>query len=143
MASLAIRVSAWNALSERDKTIFRHAGELLRLGVPARYVNPSAVEWFVFDDHRFTAKHIAYFGCLVANISSFPPAYEIPEDKAQLTQDIITFCNNHGVVLPKDVVFPPDDPNPWQTLLDAQGTPSAVQMALGVPDTWTPVTVEP
>ena len=115
----------------------------MMLGKPAKYLDGSSNVWFVFDDHRFTARHIAYLGCLAANVGDFPAAYEIPEDKSQLRRDIRTFCDNHGVVLPKDVIFPEGDPNPWQTLLDAQGTPNSVRMASGVPESWQPVVIEP
>ena len=143
MATLGIRQTTWQALSDRDKEVFRYVGDVLKLGEPAKYRDGSNNVWFVFDDHRFTPKHIAYLGCLAANVGDFPAAYEIPEDKSQLRQDIKTFCDNHGVVLPKDVNFPDDDRNPWQTLLDAQGTPASMQMASGVPTSWTPVVVEP
>ena len=152
MATLGIRRNAWESLSGRDQTIFRFMGEKLALGVPARFLDASANEWFVFDDTRFKAKHMCYFGCVAANLGEIPGGYTLPMDggsldRAQLVQDIKTFCENpartNPLVLPKDIEFVFDDPNPWQTLLDAQGTPNSIRMASGVPPSWTPVVVEP
>ena len=162
MTALAIRKTAWAALSDRDKTILRFMGDKLALGVPAQFLDGAANEWYVFDDHRFRAKPVAYFGCVAANLGDIPGGYSIPMidlldedgvptgeqvlDRATLVDDIKSFCENpartHPLVLPKDVVFPDDDPNPWQTLLDAQGTPAAMKMASGVPASWSPVEVE-
>ena len=163
MTALAIRENAWTALSDRNKTIFRFLGQKLALGKPARFLDGSNNEWYVFDDHRFKPKPVAYFGCVAANLSSIPAGYSIPMidlldgdgnptgeqvmDRAKLVDDIKTFCENpartHPLVLPKDVVFPDQDPNPWQTLLDAQGTPAAMKMGSSVPDSWKPVEVQP
>jgi len=152
-AALGVKKIAWQGLSTRDKTILRYIGDVLQLGVPAEFETPAAVRWFIFDDHRFKAKVIAYFGCTIANLGDIPTGYTLPLtpegglDRPQLRSDIRAFCENpartHPLVLPKDVIFPPEDPNPWQTLLDAQGTPSAVQMGSGVPASWTPVSIGP
>ena len=147
MTALAIRRNAWESLSDRDRHIFRFMGEKLQLGVPARFLDPSSNEWFVFDDHRFEPKPMCYFGCVAANLGEIPGGYVIPETRQELVDDIKAFCENpartNPLVLPSDIVFPEDDPNPWQTLLDAQGTPASMRMASGVPISWTPVEVEP
>ena len=143
MTALAIRRNAWESLSDRDKHILRFMGEKLQLGVPARFIDPSLDEWFVFDDQRFEPKPMCYFGCVAANLSEIPAAYVIPETRQELVDDIKTFCENpargNPVVLPGAIVFREDDPNPWQTLLDAQGTPASMRMASGVPISWTVV----
>lgn len=163
MATLGIRRSAWEPLSDRDKAILRFMGDKLSLGVPARYLDGSANEWYVFDDTRFKAKPMAYFGCVTANLGEIPGGYTLPMkdlldengdptgeqvlDRPALVDDIKNFCENpartHPLVLPQDIVFAQDDPNPWQTLLDAQGTPAAMKMGNGVPASWTPVEVTP
>jgi len=150
MATLAIRKTAWQGLSVRDKKILRHLGDVLRLGEPAEYESPSAVRWFIFDDWRFKARVIAYLGCALANLSDVPTGYTIPQlpeggdDLPQLRSDIRAFCESPArtnlLVLPKDITFS-DGGNAWQEILDAQGAPSAVRMASGVPNTWTPVEV--
>ena len=158
MAALGIRKTAWQGLSDRDKSIVRFMGDVLALGQPAEYETGGGVRWFVFDDHRFKARHVAYFGCVLANLGDIPGGYALPMvdvldedgqkigerlDKPTLRSQIKNFCENpariNPLVLPKDVVFAEDDPNPWQTLLDAQGTPSAVRMGSSVPDSWTAV----
>lgn len=159
MATLGIRQTTWQALSVRDRTIFRFVGEVLALGVPAQFRDGASDIWFVFDDHRFEPRHVAYFGCLAANVNEIPAGYVVPmvdildrngnptgeqepENRPKLIQDIKQFCENpartNPLVLPADVVFPENDSNPWQTLLDAQGTPATMKMGSGVPANWTP-----
>jgi len=102
----------------------------------------------VFDDWRYKAKVIAYLGCAVANLNDVPSGYTVPQlpdgsdDLQQLRLDIRAFCESpsrtHPLVLPKDVTFTLDG-NPWQEILDANGAPSAIRMASGVPDSWTAV----
>lgn len=144
MATLGIRRTAWEALSDRDKDIFRFMGEKLALGNPARFLDGSSDEWFVFDDTRFEAKPMAYFGCVAANLGEIPGGYTLPMteghlDRTQLVQDIKDFCENpvRGNLLVWPVTISASDPNPWQTILDAQGTPSSIRMASGVPAGWT------
>jgi len=151
MAALGVRKTAWNGLSVRNKTILRYIGSVLQLGTPSEFIAPGGAHWFIFDDHRFKAVVLAYFGCTVANLGDIPGGYTLPTtpggglDRPQLRSDIRAFCENpartHPLVLPQDVVYPENDPNPWQTLLDAQGTPATVKMASGVPANWTPVVV--
>ena len=79
MATLGIRKSAWNSASSIQRQVFRRLGEILRLGTPALYETGASIEWFVFDDHRFKPKVIAYFGCVAANLGDWPPGYTIPQ----------------------------------------------------------------
>lgn len=146
VASLAFRRNAFDGLSTRDRKIVRLISELLALGQPARYLAPGAVEWFVFDDHRFKAKHIAYLGRLVVKRAEISARYTVPMaggqvNRSQLAQDTRAFCDARGVVLPKDVAFA-EDGNPWQEILDAQGAPGFVRMGSSVPDNWIPVVEE-
>jgi len=161
MATLAIRKTAWQGLSQRDKKIIRWVADLLQLGsTPPLYVTPGGVEWFVFDDWRFKGVHIAYFGCVIANLSDVPAGYTFPQknvrdfdgnvigtvdDRRQMRRDVRAFCENPArtkpLVLPRDIVFTFGG-NHWQEILDAQGAPrGAVRMASGVPASWTPVEV--
>lgn len=142
MTALGIRVSAWQGLSNRDKVIVRMlTSDLLELGQPARFAQPNGTEWFVFDDHRFKLNEVSWFGALIANLGDVPAGYEIPTeggrvDKAKLRRDAKQFLQPRRVW---PVEIPEDDPNPWQTVLDAQGAPNAVRMCASVPDNWTPV----
>ncbi len=142
MATLAVRKTAWQGLSARNKTILRAIGDILQLGTPAEFAAGGGAKWFVFDDHRFKPKVIAYFGTLVANLSSIPSGYTLPLDGSGEVDKRQLRIDAKGVLDPLlawPVTIPDDDPNPWQTILDAQGTPAAVQMASGVPASWTAV----
>ena len=140
MAALAVKQSAFQALSPRDKRIVRGVGHVLALGQPAVYDGAGSV-WFVFDDHRFKAVHIAYLGCLLANLGDIPAGYQVPDDLSVLAADVKTFCDDptrtNPLVKPGDVTFA-EGGNPYQDILDAQNAPPSVRMASGVPDSWTP-----
>lgn len=136
MATLGIRKSAWVSLSARDKALMTAIGEILSLGVPAEWKQPPNTRWFLFCDTRFTLREIAYFGALTAHLGDVPAGYQIPATRAELRADAKAFLDNY-VVWP--VTISDDDPNPWQTVLDAQGTPAAMQMADHPPVGWEPV----
>lgn len=148
MTALGIRKTAWAGLSARDKTILRAVGVLLDLGQPAEYETPAAVRWYVFDDHRFRAVPIAYFGCVVANLADIPTGYTPPVDadgnldRSLMRSQIKTWCEDpartNPFVHPDDITFT-EGGNVWQEILDAQGTPAQIQMASAVPDSWTSV----
>lgn len=136
----------------RDKTIVRALGDLLSLGAGAEYKTLGGVRWFIFSDWRFKAKAVAYFGCVIANLSDIPSGYTIPMltdadgnelglDRVLLRAQVISWCSNpsrtNPYVDPADITFTTD--NVWQEILDAQGTPAAVQMADSVPASWSAV----
>jgi len=142
VATLGIRKTAWQNLSVRDREIIRAIGETLNLGVPAEWATPTDERWFVFCDTRFTVRELAYFGCIVANLGDIPAGYVLPGTRAEVRADAKNFCENVAsvpVVWP--VAIPEGTANVWQFVLDAQGTPAAMQMADHVPATWTPVEV--
>lgn len=140
MAALGVRKATFTGLSVRDRTILKHLGSILQLGEPAEFVAPGGAHWFVFDDHRFKAKVIAYLGCVLANLAEIPSGYELPTDgdgeldKSQMRSDIRTFCESPSRGNP--LVWPVQGGS-WQEILDAQGTPAVVQMGFGVPRDWT------
>lgn len=140
MATIAIRKSAWDAASARDRTIFRYAAKLLELGDPAVYVNGGGVEWYISDDHRLRLKDVARLGVVVKGIAQ-NTTYELPLngrgelDVEQLRADMKAWVTSR-IVWPVDVE---GSPNPWQAVLDAQGAPAVIRAGDSVPDTWTPV----
>jgi len=149
MAGIAFSKTVWDGLGTRDRTILKYLSAVLTLGDQARYLDGSLDEWFVFDDWRFKLVHIAYLGCVISNRDDIPPGYTIPQidspgggdDLAQMRLDIRTFCENPGrvnpLVLPSTLDFT-DDPNPWQTTLDAQNAPQvAIRAGGGIPPGWT------
>ncbi len=149
MAALAFSVSVWTGLPQRDQTILRYLSAILTLGNHDRYERPDTSEWFVFDDWRFKLAHVAYLGCVISNRVDIPPGYTVPQlpeggdDLAQMRLDIRAFCEDPSrtnlLVLPATLDYT-DDPNPWQTTLDAQNAPqAAILMGGAVPENWTPV----
>ena len=157
--TLGITKSAWEAGTDlqlaimcygfsRDLLIrtWEDESELIGAGhTPAQYDDPGAVRWFIFDDSRFNPAVIPYFGCYCANVGEIPPGYVLPATRDELRSDLRAWCENpaRGSPLVKlaDIVFPEDDPNPWQTILDAQNAPFWVKMAPSVPANWTPMEV--
>ena len=152
MAVLALKKSVWEAGTDLQRAVMRYgfADILIRsweqdseLGNPARYRDPGGDVWFIWDDQRFDPKVMCYFGCFCANITDVPSGYTLPATRAELRSDMKAWIENPARANPLvklgDVAFGPDDANPWQTLLDAQGTPAWVKMAASVPPTWMPV----
>lgn len=148
MATLAIRKTAWQALSTRNRTIVRHLGDVLELGVPAEY-KAGNTRWFVFDDLRFRPAVMAYVGCAIANLGEVPAGYTVPQlpddsgdDLTQMRVDIKAFCEDpartNPLVEAQDVTHSGGG-NFWQEILDAQNTPVSVQMAGSVPTNWSAV----
>jgi len=150
MAALAIRKSAWDGASQRDKTIFKALAYYLHLGNPATYTDSGGVtEWYVFDDTRFERRPLCYFAALAANVGSFPAGYSVDDKSNRVIRDDAMYWIegggtgvDRGLVLPGAIIHPDPDPNYWQTILDANGCPGWLVMANSVPDSWTPVSVE-
>ncbi len=94
MAALAVRKTTWNGLSNRNRTILRWLGDVLALGKPAEF-SASGTLWFVFDDWRFKAKEIAYFGCVLANLSEIPSGYKVPI-VSLVPEEVITIDDGDG-----------------------------------------------
>jgi hypothetical protein len=157
MSVLAIRKTAWNNLSVRDREIIRAIGSSLNLGTPAEWIQPPNTRWFLFSDTRFSLGEIAYFGCVAANLNDIPAGYQLPVidilddqgvkigeyvDRRQVRQDAKNFCENVAstpVVWP--VTIPDGTANVWQYVLDVQGTPAAMQMGDHPPASWHPLEV--
>lgn len=136
--ALAVSVVAWQGLIARDKLIFRYCFNLLALGEHAVYVDPLSKEWAVFIHWDWQPLQVAMLGVLAGNVNEIPPGYEIPMvnghiDRAELRSDIVTFCENHGLVIPNPSM------TTWTDVLDAQGAPpAAIKMADAIPETWAP-----
>ena len=136
--TLGISVIAWQGLSDRDKQIFRFCFDALALGTPAIYLDPTSKRWAVFAHWNWEPRHVAILGVLAGNVGDTPAGYEIPMDggeidRAALRDDIVTFCEGHGLVTPDASMLT------WQDVLDAQGAPrAAILMGDAVPPTWAP-----
>ena len=140
--TLGISVTAWQGLSTRDKLIFRFCFDVLALGTPAIYLDPTAKRWAVFAHWDWQPRHVAILGVLAGNVGDIPVGYTIPMDgddidRAALKDDIVTFCESH------ELIEPDADMITWQDVLDAQGAPRAViLMGDAVPSAWTVETGE-
>lgn len=135
---LGISTTSWDGLIPRDKQIFKFCFDVLALGEHVVYLDQSAKRWAVFAHWDWEPLHVAILGCLAGNINQIPVGYEIPTvdghiDRAALRDDILSFCENHGLVPPNASM------TTWQDVLDAQGAPpAAIKMADEVPASWTP-----
>jgi hypothetical protein len=137
MSSLGIKKVAFQYLSVRDKIIVRGLFSLITCGKPARFSAPDLAEWYIFDDGRFDLNSIARLGCVLSHLEEISSEYQIPPTKVELVEDIVSFTNSHGVVLPKDIEFS-EGGNAWQETLNANNAPNSVKMASLVPENWTP-----
>jgi len=138
MSVIAIKKSAWDNASVRDRTIFRYAAKRLGLGVPATYKAGTTI-WYVFADTRFTLKDLAYLGTLVKGIAT-NTTYELPMtngelDKIQLRKDVVNWVKTR-VVWPVTII---EGDDPHMTVLATQNAPNALKAGDSVPSTWTPV----
>ena len=136
--TLAISIAAWNGLSARDKQIFKFCFEVLVLGEHVVYLDGASKRWALFAHWDWVPRHIAILGCLAANVGDIPPGYEIPMNggeinRSLLAEQIVTFCEAHGLVEPNQSM------TEWQDVLDAQGAPrAAILMGDTIPPSWTP-----
>ncbi len=148
MPTLGIRQDTWQGLRQNQRQIMRWAFTLLHLGVhPAVYETPSAVSWFVFDDHRLSLHMFARLGTLANEVAGLSPGWKPPTigtgqnkviDRAAVEAKAIELVQA-SIVLPEDIVYSEFDPNPYQTTLDANSAPASMQGGSAVPDSWVSV----
>lgn len=140
MATVALRRTAVQAMTVRQRRLARWVLSQIGLVEPAPYLAPGGNVWLVFDDHRISLHDVAYLGCFAANLANIPAGYTPPDDLSDATASEIRAWIRAYLV--QHVVWPvsvPEGADPWQAVLDAQGAPAAVRAGNGVPDTWTPV----
>lgn len=147
MPTLGIRQSTWQGLRQNQRDLTRWASRKLELGQPALYEIPGGVRWFIFDDHRFDLLMFARLGSLANVIAGLPPGWKPPTigsgqnkrvDRAAVEAEAISRVQA-VIVLPQDIAYPEEDPNPWQTTLDANDAPSALRGGRSVPASWVSV----
>lgn len=141
MPAIAIRQSAVQAMTVKQRRLARWALEQVGLVDPAAYTAPGGNVWLVFDDHRITLRDVAYFGKFADRLAALPADYDPPDafDDATVAE-IRAWIRAHLV---QHVVWPVPDiedaADPWMATLDAQGAPASVAAGTGVPATWAPV----
>lgn len=138
---IALRKSAWQNATQRDRTIFRYATRRLQIfGQPALYETAAAQEWLLSADSRLTLKDLADLGKLVQGIKD-NTTYKLPLnedgslDVEQLHTDMEAWLAPR-VVWPVDLE---DVEDPYAAVLAAQNAPAALQASGGIPDGLTPV----
>ncbi len=153
MATLSIRRSTWDGLANNQRQIMRWMVKRLALGTPALY-DDAGTEQFVFDDWRFNLDHFAIIGSLANVLSGLPVDWEPPTiqgideqgqpfdtgivDRDAVEADVIARVAP-TVVRPADITYAEDDPNLYQTTLDANSAPAAMRGWGAVPASWVPV----
>ena len=115
----------------------------LALGTPALY-DDAGTEHYVFDDSRLDLDHFAIAGALANELSSLPVGWVPPLDgegnidRAAVEADVIARVAP-TIVWPTDITFAEDDPNPYDTVLRANGAPVAMNGWSAVPENWVSV----
>ena len=154
MPTLGIQRSTWDGLANNQRQLMRWAFRKLALGTPAVYETPGLVEWYIFDDTRLDLLMFARLGTLANLVSGLPGGWTPPTiigvdengdpfdtgivDRQAVEDEAISRVQA-SIVLPEDITYPEDDPNPQQTTLDANSAPAAMQGGGAVPATWNPV----
>lgn len=155
MALVRFLEVVWNNPAHQE--LLKYVSATLQLGQPAQYdIDPGGIRWLVFSDTRFTLDHMAQLGALTAfDLDDLPGDWAIPTimvpdppnpdidtgviDRPAAQAQIEALVAG-TVVLSADITYLEDDPNVWQTTLDAQpGSPGTVA-AENAPDVaWTVV----
>ena len=148
MPTLGIRQSTWQGLRQNQRDLMRWAFRKLQLGPhPALYETPGGVRWFVFDDWRLDLLMFARLGSLANVVADLPKQWKPPTigqgqnkriDRAAVEAEAISRVQA-VIVLPEDIAYAEDDPNPYQTTLDANGAPTALKGGSAVPEDWVSV----
>ena len=147
MPTLGIRQSTWQGLRENQRQIMRWAFQKLALGEPALYETPAAVRWFLFDDTRLDRLMFARLGTLANEIGGLPISWKPPTtgtgqnkqvDRAAVEAEAISRVQAL-IVLPEDIVYEDEDPNVYQTTLDANSAPASMRGGGTVPEDWVSV----
>lgn len=147
---IALRKTAWQNATVRDRTIFKYAAKRLKIfGEPADYETGSGQEWLLSADPRITLKDLADLGTLVKGIAG-NTTYKLPKGidsenpdikkaaVAQLRSDIAPWVQSR-VVWPVDLE---DVEDPYAAVLKAQNTPAVLRASGGIPEGLTPVGTE-
>jgi hypothetical protein len=134
---VTISKTGWDALSTKERKVFKFVQQRLQLGEPAIYVDGGAGRHYTFSDSRIDLLDMAVLGSFAANRADLPGAYEVPldgegnVDKPQLRSDIQAWLTNpartHPFVHPNNVTPADEDVGVTpQDVLSAQNTPAAV-----------------
>ena len=149
MPALAVRKSAWDNGTDTQRYVFRIMGIYslirrdLRLGSPAVYANPSAVQYYVFDHPWWEKRHLCYLFNVFANIGDWPGGWTPTGDEGSDRETVMQFCEDPArtvpLKLPGALDPVPEGADPWTDLVSQCSAPDYILMATSVPENWTPV----
>ncbi len=146
MAIIRFQSIVWDAPARQD--LFRYVRARLMLNVPARFrIGPGAgQEWSVFSDTRFDLEQVAALGALAAyDLDDLPNNWNLPDDPETADRDTaeaqIQALIDATWVPPDQITYAKDDPNPWQTTLDANGAPGHTRAEPSTESSWRSVTL--
>lgn len=144
MAIVRFRSTVWDTPAFQD--LFRYVRAALMLNVPARFrIGPGAgQEWTVFSDTRFTLEQVAALGALAAfDLDDLPAGWRLPDDPESADRDTaemqIQSLIDATWTPPDQITYLEDDPNPYQTTLDANDAPGTAKAEPTTDPSWRPV----
>jgi hypothetical protein len=120
--TLAFRRSNVNAMTATQKKLMRWVAEKVDLGDPAEYQTGANVVWYIFDDGQIGFRDIVMLARLAALLGTLGDFNTRAELRAALEV---------GVVWQPDVWGQTADP--YQAALTANGAPTWVRAASGIP----------
>jgi hypothetical protein len=136
MATIAIRRTAVQGLTAKQRKIVQFVMSRLDLNDPAAFVDGANVHWLVFDDTRISLDDIAILGTLVrlignAAVTNYDPTDDTPDQvRTKIRQAL------NAQVVRADTVAIPEGSDPFATVLAAQNAPAAVRAFYNVPQDW-------
>jgi len=146
VAVLGIKVDTWQGLRQNQRSVMRWAVARLALGLPAQFTD-GVDEWFVFSDWRFDVEQIAILGALADALTGLPETWtptlnpDSTVNRAATEAEVLAYVSP-TIVWPDDIAYLEDDPNRWQTTLDAQTALASIRASGRVPDGYIPVDPE-
>ena len=143
MAIVRFRSNVWNTPARQD--LFRYVRARLMLNVPARYRIGAGAgqEWSVFSDTRLDLEQVAALGALTAfDLDDLPDGWQLPDDPETADRDAteaqIQALIDATWTPPDQITYAVDDPNVWQTTLDANGAPGHTKAEPTTDASWRP-----
>ena len=148
MPTLGIEFDLWEqGVRQNQRDLTRWVSADLALGTPALYEDPGGILWSVFDDWRLDLEMFARHGSLANVIGGLPSSWKPPTigngqnkrvDRPAVAAEA-TSRVQAVIVLPADIIYAEDDPNPHLTTLIANNAPDTMQGWGAVPANWVSV----
>ena len=129
MSLVRFRTTVWNTPAFQPVLKWCKAYLAIETGAIYRIGPGAGQEWIIFDDSRFTLDHFATLGAIAAGgpgpfVGWEPPLH--PDGSIDREATEAEIASRITVVDPADITYPEDDPNVYQTTLDAQSAPATI-----------------